>query len=107
MRTMISSTNSRHPALALKLKRGGKQGTQLEILDAKTDKPVALILEGEHSEVLAQLLLASPDLLWGVLRAAAHLHCEDSAAGSTPEQRKVCKLLRDVFAQATKPPVHN
>jgi hypothetical protein len=98
----MTSSASSHPALALKLKRGGKQGTHTEILDSNSGRPVALILEGEHAETLAQLVLASPDLLYGVLRAAAHLGFEDPAAAATPEQRKIFKLLRDVFSQATK-----
>lgn len=91
-----------HPALGLKLKRGGQRGKDLEILDAATGKPVALILESPLAEALAQLWLTSPDLLWGILRASSHLNCEDPAAGrSTPEARKICKLLREVFEQAT------
>jgi hypothetical protein len=90
------------PALALKLKRGSKQSAGLEILDAKSGRPVAIICEGEFSEEIAQLLLASPDLLYGVLRAATHLHCDDPSAAPSPERRKICKLLRELFTLSTK-----
>lgn len=91
------------PALAIKLQRGGKRGRDLEILDANSGKPVALILESAQAEVLAQLVLAAPDLLWGIVRSAAHLDCE-APEGATPEKRKICKLLRDAFDHATKFP---
>lgn len=97
-------TSADHPALALKLGRGDKQGAALEILDATTGKPIALILDGAQAEALEQLVLASPDLLWGVVRAMSHLNCDDPMLSATPERRRICKLLREVFAQATARP---
>jgi hypothetical protein len=96
------SATSNTPALALKLRRGAKQSAGQEIIDAVTGQLVALVPESELASMVEPLLLASPDMLWAIIRAAAHLNCEQSAEGATPETRKLCKLLRDAFDKATR-----
>lgn len=106
---MTSSLNN-HPALVLKLQRGANRAAGLEICDKATGKLVALLPPGEQSAIVEQLLIAAPDLLWAVVRAGDHLNCEGmsgtpkSSEGPTPETRKLCKLLRQAFALATKLP---
>lgn len=92
----VTTDSSSALALKLKLKRGSRQSGGLEILDAKSNKPVALILEGEHAEALAQLLVASPDLLYAISRARDHLR---ETTGHTHPLRN---LLREVWEKATR-----
>lgn len=102
MPAMTAPANN-HPALALKLTRGGKHAAGLEIIDAATGRVVALIPDGELTAVIEPLILAMPDLLWAIMRAGAHLNCERSAESSS-EARRLSKLLREAFDLATRTP---
>lgn len=95
--TAIPSNN--HPALTLKLARGGKLAAGLEIIDVTTGKRAALIPDGELAAIVEALVLAAPDLLWANLRASAHLH---QSADETSEKRKLCRLLSDAVRRATQ-----
>jgi hypothetical protein len=96
----MTAASNTPPALALKLRRGAKQAAGLEIIDAATGQLVALVPESELASIVEPLLLASPDMLWAIIRAGVHLNCEQSA-DLTVETRRLCKLLREAFDAAT------
>lgn len=86
------------PAVTFKFSVGSTRSHGTEIIDEKGNV-VALVVATDHRAIVAQLLAASPDLLYGVGRARTYFR--EIAHAADDQAQVIRRLLREIYRMAT------